>query len=176
MLYMSFNIYLNNSLGVNKTISNNGSSITVILNPPIIFDQNKRYEMSLINSSVVYCNPNITSGKYLRFIYKGTDYNTAFTPGIYDIPSFNLEFKNLTGALFSGGSFNLVPDESNIIYFNDFFNTVFNLISNNGHSLSTDGIASDNVLEILGFNILVTNLNSHHQAPQHILKVKINVS
>ena len=69
-------IYINNISGINKTISNLGSQITVNFNPPILLDTSKKYQMSPNNGSIVYCHPNVTN-RYLRFTYK--NYHTIYS-------------------------------------------------------------------------------------------------
>ena len=65
--------------------------------------------MALINSSIVYCHPNI-SNRYLRFTYKGTDYNLQLSNGLYDISALNIAFQNLTSSLYpTNGLFNIEP-------------------------------------------------------------------
>ena len=71
---MMCSIYINNQAGSNKSINILGSQITVNFNPPILLDQHIKYQMALINGSIVYCHPNV-SNRYVRFTYKGTDYN-----------------------------------------------------------------------------------------------------
>ena len=67
-------IYINNLSGINKTISNLGSQITVNFNPPILLDPSNKYQMALNNGSIVYCRPNVTN-RYLRFTNKDLSYN-----------------------------------------------------------------------------------------------------
>ena len=85
-------IYINNISGVNKTISNLGSQITVNLNPPILLDPSKKYQMALNNGSIVYCHPNVTN-IYLSFTYKYLSYTLQIENGVYDINAFNIAFQ-----------------------------------------------------------------------------------
>ena len=54
-------LFISNSPSTNKVISNNGSSVTTSLTPPILLNPNKKYEMRLLSASIVYCEPNISS-------------------------------------------------------------------------------------------------------------------
>ena len=91
-------MYINNIIGMNKTISNLGSQITVNFSPPILLDPSKKYQMALNNGSIVYCHPNVTN-RYLRFTYKNLTYNLQIENGIYDIKALNIAFQNLTSCL-----------------------------------------------------------------------------
>ena len=60
---------INNISGNNKTINTLGSQISIDLSKSIVFESNKKYEMALLNGSIVYAHPNVIN-RYLRFTYK----------------------------------------------------------------------------------------------------------
>ena len=102
-------IYINNQPGNNKTVNTLGNQFTVYLNPPLMLDPTKKYQMALLNGSIVYCNPNVIN-RYLRFTYKRTDYDMQVPNGIYDVPALNTSFQNLTASLYpTNGLFSIEP-------------------------------------------------------------------
>ena len=137
-------IYINNINGMNKTISNLGSQITVNFNPPILLDPSKKYQMALNNGSIVYCHPNVTN-RYLRFTYKNLSYNLQLENGIYDTNALNIAFQNLTSYLYpTNGLFSIEPLTSTsqvCIFFYDYVNTELSFQSDN----------NDNIMDLLGF-------------------------
>ena len=58
---MSLSLFINNNPATNKQVSDTGNQVTVFLNPPIVLDDNKSYHMRLLDSSIVYSMPNVTS-------------------------------------------------------------------------------------------------------------------
>ena len=60
LYYIMGSIYVNNTTGMNKTISNLGSQITVNFNPPILLDPSKISNVTKY-WSIVYCHPNVTN-------------------------------------------------------------------------------------------------------------------
>ena len=65
---------ITNISGTNKTINTLGSHISIDLSKSIVFESNKKYEMALLNGSIVYAHPNVTN-RYLRFTYKDLSYS-----------------------------------------------------------------------------------------------------
>lgn len=54
-------LFINNNQASQKSINSTGNQIIVTLNPPILLDENKEYQMRLLNASIMYCMPNVTS-------------------------------------------------------------------------------------------------------------------
>ena len=156
-------IYINNIAGPNKTINALGSQIVVIFSPPIVLDSNKKYEMALLNGSVVYANPNVTN-RYLRFTYKGDSYDMLLENGIYDIDALNVAFQNLTSYLYpTNGLFSieaLTSTSQVCIFFYDYANTQLNFQSN-----------GDNIMDLLGFTPVTT---ANYFVPQSITSYAIS--
>ena len=135
---------INNISGSNKTINTLGSQIIINLDKSIVFESNKKYEMALLNGSIVYAHPNVIN-RYLRFTYKNLTYNLQLENGIYDINALNIAFQNLTSYLYpTNGLFSIEPLTSTsqvCIFFYDYVNTELSFQSDN----------NDNIMDLLGF-------------------------
>ena len=135
---------INNISGSNKTINTLGSQIIINLDKSIVLESNKKYEMALLNGSIVYAHPNVIN-RYLRFTYKNLTYNLQLENGIYDINALNIAFQNLTSYLYpTNGLFSIEPLTSTsqvCIFFYDYVNTELSFQSDN----------NDNIMDLLGF-------------------------
>ena len=135
-------IYIDNSTASNKIINSTGNKITITLSSPIILDQNKKYEICLLNSSIVYCHPNVVN-KYLKFTYNSIDYSLPIKNGLYTLDDLNIAFTNLTSSLYEDGLFTIEGLDATsqvAIFCNDYINTEIDFSGN------------DNILTLLGFS------------------------
>jgi len=137
-------IYINNQTGSGKTINSTGNKITVSFNPCIMLNNTKKYQMALINSSIVYCHPNCV-GLSLNFVYKGTNYSFPVETGLYGLSDLNSFFQEVTASLYPpNGLINCVGQESTgqiLLYCNDYAN------------LQIDFSSPNNIFTILGFPV-----------------------
>ena len=63
-------IFVNNNPSSNKIINTLGNQVTLNLNPGISLDDNKKYQLRLLNMNCVYSMPNITTkNNTLKYIY-----------------------------------------------------------------------------------------------------------
>ena len=86
------NLLVTNTPDVNKTINSIGSSVTMTLSSPLIFDSNKKYQLRLIQANIVYCTPNIGSAfnnNKLEYNVDGVNYTITFPNGLYAISEIN---------------------------------------------------------------------------------------
>ena len=93
---MSVTLYIDNKAGKNKIITRNGSSVTVYFNPNIQLNKDKHYTLRLLQASVVFCEPNITSKNNVFMYWTNTDdvnYTTQYSynieTGIYALSDLN---------------------------------------------------------------------------------------
>ena len=79
-------LYINNTPSSYKTINSTYNSVTLQLQPPILLDPNKKYQLRVLNANVVYCQPNITSANN-KFSYwvNGVNYVKTIPIGLYGI-------------------------------------------------------------------------------------------
>ena len=92
-------LFISNSPSTNKVISNNGSSVTTSLTPPILLNPNKKYEMRLLSASIVYCEPNISStlnNNKLDYNVDGTNFSITFPSGLYSLNDINTQISLFT--------------------------------------------------------------------------------
>ena len=92
-------LFISNSPSPNKVISNNGSSVTTSLTPPILLNPNKKYEMRLLSASIVYCEPNISStlnNNKLDYNVDGTNFSITFPNGLYSLNDINTQISLFT--------------------------------------------------------------------------------
>ena len=141
-IYIYIYIYIDNTSAINKINYSTGNKITMTLSNPILLDKDNNYEKGLLNSSIVYCNPNVVN-RYLRFTYKTVNYNMVVPNGIYSLNDLNVMFVILTESLFADGLFYCEGLDSTgqvALFCNDYENTQVGFISN-----------PDNIFDILEF-------------------------
>jgi hypothetical protein len=109
-------LFVNNDTSYNKIISALGNQVILSLNPPILLDDKKKYEMRLLNANIVYCMPNVTSvNNTLTYTYQGYTHNIVFDTGIYSLDDINVNISLYTAIGNNGGDGNLIvfsADES----------------------------------------------------------------
>ena len=121
-------LFINNNQSNQKIINPTGNQVTVNLNPPIILDDNKDYQIRLLNSSITYCMPNVTSKNNTlsyMFNYNGTQTQRTLTfdDGLYSINDINFTISRFTEIGMNGNDASLIQfyaDESTskiIVYF-----------------------------------------------------------
>ena len=133
-----FSLYINNTSAPNKYVDSNGSTVRINLDPPIILDPKKKYQLRVLQANVVYCEPNVTS-QYTAFSYvvNGTTYNKTIPVGVYGIAELNTTINNITNAVNNAPLFKFAGDASTsktIVYFSQ-PNTYINCLSNRFMSL-----------------------------------------
>ena len=116
-------LYINNTPGNGKTINATGSQVTVNLNPGIVLDDKKKYQMRLLNANVVYCMPNITAkNNTLSYTLDGTAHVITFDTGLYDLASINETISLYTLQIGNGESDSLITfvadDATSKLYIN----------------------------------------------------------
>ena len=128
--------------------SNNGSTVTLPLNPPVILDPSKRYYASATEIDVVYCFANIFAGKNDKFKYsemKGgvlTAFTHTISQGIYTWLALQDEINRATQSDIQNNSlFILEPDTSTSHMYIHFMSTTAKI----------DCTGSDNMMKILGY-------------------------
>jgi len=129
--------------------SNNGSTVTLPLNPAIILDPTKKYYASAVEIDVVYCFANIFTGKNDKFKYsemKGgvlTAFTHTISQGIYTWRALQDEINRCTQTdVQNNGLFILEPDTSTSHMFIHFMTTTCKI----------DCTGSDNMMKILGYS------------------------
>ena len=140
---MSLSLFINNNPATNKQISDTGNQVTVFLNPPIVLDDNKLYQMRLLNANIVYSMPNITS-KNNTLVYNDgfIDHTITFDDGIYGIQDINKQISN---------SFFILTDDpsSQFIYFEALESTSYiRLYVEHGYTIKA---CTNNIMPLLGF-------------------------
>ena len=106
-------IFANNSAGNGKVINTLGSQIKLNLNPPIMLDDRKKYELRVINANIVYCTPNVTSANnILSYTFGGHTHNIIFDTGLYALTDINIVVSLYTGIGNNGGDPNLIQFEA----------------------------------------------------------------
>ena len=64
-------IFINNNPSSNKIISSLGNQVTLNLNPGIALDDNKKFQLRLLNMNCVYSMPNITiKSNTIKYIWR----------------------------------------------------------------------------------------------------------
>ena len=128
--------------------SNNGSTVTLPLNPPIILDPSKRYYACATEIDVVYCFANIFTGKNDKFKYTEMKNGTPFafehtiSQGIYTWRALQDEINRCTQAdVQNNALFILEPDTSTSHMFIHFMTTTCKI----------NCFGSDNMMKILGY-------------------------
>ena len=141
------NLFLNNTNGANKIVNAKGNQVTLNLQTPISLDDNKTYELRLLQASIIFCFPNVTRQNNLfKYTYNGTTYTHHLDAGLYTLDSLNVTIAILT-----------LQDTSNedLFYFKADEATskvrLFVKLLPSGQDLSIDATGSNNVMTMLGF-------------------------
>ena len=140
---MSLSLFINNNPATNKQVSDTGNQVTVFLNPPIVLDDNKSYQMRLLNANIVYSMPNITT-KNNTLVYNDgyVNHTITFDNGIYGIQDINKQISN---------SFFVLTDEpsSQFFYFEALESTSYiRLYIDHSYTIKA---CSNNIMTLLGF-------------------------
>ena len=140
-----YSLFVNNSIS-----SNNGSSVQLSMNPPISLDPNKKYYASVHEIDIVYCFPNIITGKNDTFIFKEmlngtlTTFTCVFSQGIYSVGTLQNEINRWTqDEVQNANLFVLEPDESTSHIYIHFMTTTAQIVCT----------GSNNVMQILGYPV-----------------------
>ena len=97
-------ISIDNSPAQNKIINATGNQIIVTPPSAIYLDRNKEYEVGLIDTAIVYCNPNCIN-RYVRSTYTNNNYKIPIPNGLYSLNDINSQFTILTSFLYDNGLF-----------------------------------------------------------------------
>ena len=116
-------LYINNNEGSYKKVNQQGNEVNVQLQPPILLDKNKKYQLRVLSANIVYCQPNITSANN-KFIYKYNNvwYTKTLPTGIYGLTQINDTIARINTAQHGHQLFAFVANEATstiIIYFSD---------------------------------------------------------
>ena len=85
-------IFVNNNPSSNKIINTLGNQVTLNLNPGISLDDNKKYQLRLLNMNCVYSMPNITTkNNTLKYIFGGNTHLIIFDTGLYSLNDINIQ-------------------------------------------------------------------------------------
>ena len=132
-----------------KVTSNNGSQITLSLNPAIVLDPTKRWYASVYEMDVVYCFANIFTGVNDQFKYREfkdgipTFFMHILSEGIYTWKIIQAEINRFTQEDIQNDKlFVLEADTSTSHMYIHFMST----------TASIDCRGDDNVLQILGYD------------------------
>ena len=127
---------------------NNGSKISLSMNPPIVLDPSKKYYASASEVDIVYCFPNIITGKNNIFKFSEiiggvrTYFTWTFSQGIYSISTIQEEINRATQEYCQNNYlFILEPDPSSSHVYIHFMTTTSII----------DCTGSTNVMSILGY-------------------------
>ena len=102
-------LFINNNPSSNKIISSLGNQVTINLNPGITLDDNKKYQLRLLNINCVYSMPNITTkNNTLKYTYAGNTHSIVFDTGLYSLNNINIQISLYTAIGNNGGDLNLI--------------------------------------------------------------------
>jgi len=106
-------LFINNNPSTNKIISPLGNQVIVNLNPPILLDEKKKFELRLLNANIVYCMPNVSSNNNtLTYIFQGITHNIIFDNGLYSLDDINITVGLYTAIGNNGGDGSLIQFEA----------------------------------------------------------------
>ena len=136
-------IYVNNTPSQYKTINSTYNSVTLQLQPPILLDPNKKYQLRVLNANVVYCQPNITSANN-KFSYwvNGVNYVKTIPIGLYGITDIDNTIARYTTAQNGTQLFSFQPNEAT--------STIIVYFAQANTYIDTDNVANS-IMPILGF-------------------------
>ena len=133
-----------------KNTSNNGSQVTLSLNPAIMLNPDKKYYASAVEVDIVFCFANIFTGVNDVFSYKEmkngalTTFTHHFSQGLYSLNAIQDEMNRSTQAdVQTSALFVLEPDTSTSHIFIHFRSTTCKL----------DCSGADNIMQILGYPV-----------------------
>lgn len=168
-------IFINSKFGSNT--SNNGSSVTYHISPPLEIGS-KSCKFRVLQSNIWWSIPNISpdlNNNTLRFLDGITPYTITFEKGLYDIQSINQNISDfLINEGFPGDTIQLSGDNStgklsfviNSIFFTiDFFNsTMWKVLGFNGNQVLGPGTApytveAENVAKLNSVNTILIHTN-----------------
>ena len=87
---MISSLYINNTPQIGKVINTTGNKVQIMLGNPIMLDPKKKYQVRLLQASIVYCDPNITSANNkFKYVYNGITHTCIIPTGIYSLETFN---------------------------------------------------------------------------------------
>ena len=138
------NLFISNSPAPNKIINSTGNKVTINLQTPIELATDKTYEARLLQASIIYCMPNITSKNNLfKYKYNNNVVHTYNIPvGLYTLDSLNKTIALLTLQQVGNESvFYFQADEATSQIM-----TYFTVIAS-----SIDCSGSNNVMQLLGY-------------------------
>jgi len=131
-----------------KNTSNNGSQVTLALNPAVMLNPDKKYYASAVEVDIVFCFANIFTGVNDKFVYKEmkggilTTFTHIFSQGLYSVSAIQDEINRITqGDVQNSSLFILEPDTSTSHIFIHFRSTTCKL----------DCSGADNIMQILGY-------------------------
>ena len=139
-----------------KITSNNGSQVTLTLNPPIILNPNKKYYACATEVDIVYCFANIFTGINDKFVYydtskSATPFTHHFSQGLYSFDAIQEEINRCTQKNTQNNNlFELEADTSTSHIYIHFKNTTCKI----------DCSGADNIMQILGYPASTGLLNS----------------
>ena len=114
-------LYINNTPSSSKTINSKANSVNVQLQPPILLDPKKQYQLRVLNANIVYCENNITSANNkFTYTYNGTTYTKTIPVGLYSIDDINNTIARFTTVQNGQQLFAFVANEATatiIVYF-----------------------------------------------------------
>ena len=79
-----------------KNTSNNGSQVTLALNPAVMLNPEKKYYASAVEVDIVFCFANIFTGVNDKFVYKEmkggilTTFTHHFSQGLYSVSAIRV--------------------------------------------------------------------------------------
>ena len=162
----------------NNTSTNNGSTVTLNMNPPIHLNPEKKYYASVYEADIVFCFPNIVTGKNDKFIFKEvvggvlTTFTEYFDQGIYSIASIQNEINRITQETVQNPSlFVLDADESSAHIYVHFKTTTAQIVCSGLNDVMSI-IGYPNTTGILG---PVTHVNDFYEGNKATLDSVQNV-
>ena len=139
-------IFINNNPSSNKIISSLGNQVTINLNPGIALDDNKKYQLRLLNMNCVYSMPNITiKNNTLKYIYGGNTHSIVFDTSLYSLNDINIQISLYTSIGNNGGDASLIQfiaDEATSKIYASFSQA----------NIILDNTITNSIMDILGFS------------------------
>ena len=142
----SYPIFISNVPEAGKIINNTGNEVTVYFNPAIILDSDKNYEMILISSNCIFCQPNIKSDK-CNLHYRtsdNVDHVLTFDIGLYALSDLQDTISEFTVLPLNG-------DDSSLIYLEADESTSEIIIRFNSLNLSINCAGANSMMSLIGF-------------------------
>ena len=130
-----------------KNTSNNGSQVTLSLNPAIVLNPNKKYYACATEVDIVFCFANVFTGVNNKFIFYDTaisasPFTYSFSQGIYSFNAIQEEINRATQKYLQNSNlFELEADTSTSHIYIHFKNT----------TCKVDCSGADNIMQMLGY-------------------------